>query len=334
MFMKTTCLLFTAENRVELGETALPEPGPGEIRIATAYSCVSPGTELRCLAGKQSGAPAFPFIPGYALAGVVEKAGPGTKLAPGTAVFCGGTQRSAQARCWGGHTGHAVVGEADAVAVPAGVGLLAASAAKLAAIAYHGVRLSRPQPHEAVAVVGLGPISRFSAHLHALAGARVVATDLSARRREQAAAAGLEVVALGPGQSLREAFAGVLPGGADIVVDATGAPPVLAFAVELARDLPWDNELREPSRLLIQGSYAGRPPLPYDEIFMRELRVLVPRDCQRRDLEAVLGLMARGRLRPEGFVADAGAPAGAGGVYSKLRDEPDALVTAAFRWGG
>lgn len=328
--MHTRGLLFTAENQVSVADLSLPDPGPGEILVATAYSCISPGTELRCLAGLQIGAPPFPFIPGYALAGTVQAVGPGVSLPVGTPVFCGGTQHASASHCWGGHLAHAVLAADAAVPIPQGVPLLAASAAKLAAIAYHGVRLSAPQPHESVAVIGLGPIGRLSAHLHALAGARVVATDLSPARRAQALAAGLEVVA--PTPDLAHAFSTVFPQGADIVVDATGAPPVLATAAALARDLPWDNLLHPPARLLLQGSYAGRPPLPYEEIFMKELRVLVPRDCQRRDLVAVLDLMARGLLRPAEFITDAGSPDHAPAIYAQLRTTPDALVTAAFSW--
>jgi len=56
-----------------------------------------------------------------------------------------------------------------------------AAATKLAAIAYRGVRLARPKPHETVAVIGLGAIGLLAAQLHAQSGARVVAADLGAR---------------------------------------------------------------------------------------------------------------------------------------------------------
>ena len=100
----------------------------------------------------------------------------------------------------------------------------------------------------------------------------------------------------------------------------------------LFRPLPWDNAAHPPRRLLIQGSYGAPPPLPYNELFLTEARVLIPRDCQRRDLEAVLALMAEGRLDVSAIVADAGGPENAPSTYAALRDQPDQLVTAAFRW--
>ena len=328
--MKTRCLLFTAPGQVRVAGTVIPAPHSDEILVETHYSCVSPGTELRCLAGKQSGAPAFPYIPGYALSGVVIEAGSNTRFKAGDAVFATGTTRCDYACCWGGHCGHAVLPARNAILIPAGVNLRAASAAKLAAIAYHGLRLSRPAPHEQVAVVGLGPIGRFSALLHAISGARVVATDLNARRRESAERGGIETVS--PEGGLAGGFRAVFPSGAEIVVDATGAGAVLAQSAALTRKLPWDNLAHTPARLLLQGSYAVMPPFPYNTAFDRELRVLVPRDCQRRDLEAVLDLMARGLLTPATFIEPFDSIEEAPVVYERLRDEPDSLVTATFAW--
>ncbi|MCD8483837.1 MAG: hypothetical protein LR015_15015 [Verrucomicrobia bacterium] len=146
--MKTSTLLMTGVGRVELSETELPAIAADEILLSTAYSCISPGTELRCLAGQQAGAPAFPFIPGYALTGVVIEAGPASGWEEGARVFASGTRAAGHTRCWGGHCGHAVVKGTDAIPIPAGLDLRAAATAKLAAIAYHGLTLAQPLPHE------------------------------------------------------------------------------------------------------------------------------------------------------------------------------------------
>ncbi len=324
MSRPSRCLLISAPGVIAPATTQVPAPAQGEVLVRTAWSCVSPGTELRCLAGLQTGAPAYPFIPGYALTGTVIES-QDTTLQVGARVFCSGTHHAAHARCWGGHLEYAVASGSACVPVPDGLDLRLASAAKLAAIAYHGMRLSRPLPHERVYVIGLGPIGRLSAQLHALGGAMVFGTDLSARRRQAAAEAGLHVA-----DSLK-AMA-TLPNGADIVVDATGAGPVLLSAAQLLRPLPWDNALHSPTRLLLQGSYASPPSLPYNELFLSESQVLIPRDCQRRDLEAVLALMADGRLDVTDVVTDAGLPDHAPSIYAALRDRPDELMTAAFHW--
>ena len=328
--MQTRALLFTAPHQVSLSETDIPDPGPGEVLIETAFSCVSPGTELRCLAGQQVNSPPFPFIPGYALSGRIIGAGPGVTMTVGTAVFASGTQHATHARLWGGHCGHIVTAVDKVVPVPDGVDLAAAATAKLAAIAYHGVRLARALPHETVVVLGLGAIGRFAAHLHALGGARVIAADLSPTRRASAQAAGLST--LDPGRDLPAAFARCCPAGADVIVDATGAPAVLGQAATLARPRPWDDHDHPHVRLVIQGSYPDTFTLPYDPLFRQEITILTPRDNQRRDLVSVLDFMARGLLRPLDFIPVVGDPSHAPDIYRALRSEPEARVSALFDW--
>jgi len=69
--MTTTAnvVLFEGINKVGLGTARLKECGPDEIGTETIYSAVSPGTELRTLAGHYGAADKFPFIPGYSTVG-------------------------------------------------------------------------------------------------------------------------------------------------------------------------------------------------------------------------------------------------------------------------
>jgi len=328
--MQAEAILHTAVEVVTLDRVEIPDPGPGEVLIETLFSCVSPGTELRCLAGRQPGETPWPYIPGYALTGAVVACGPGVSLAAGTLVFCSGTRAASRARMWGGHVSHAVQRAEAVFPLPAGVDPLEASLAKLAGIAYHGVRLSRPLPHEQVAVVGLGPIGQLSARLHALAGARVVAADPVERRAALAERAGVTARAVAGG--LRATLGDLLPGGADVVVDATGAPAVLAEACQLARALPWDDTPTPGARYLVQGSYADAVPVPYHLAFDKELQLLIPRDVQPRDIRAVLDLMARGRLAVRDLITAVRPPAEAAAAYADLRERPGDLLTIAFDW--
>ncbi|MBC8162464.1 MAG: zinc-binding dehydrogenase [Roseiflexaceae bacterium] len=328
--MKTQAGLVTGVHTVALGEVELPAPASDELLIETAYSCVSPGTELRCLAGLQPGQPEWPFIPGYAQTGSVIGRGEQTTLPIGTRVFCRGTQRVSVARLWGGHIGHAVVREGDVFALDERVGLLEAAGAALAAIALHGVRVSRPQIHETVAVVGLGPIGQFSARLHQLAGARVVATDRVPERVALARAAGIEAYLAG--EMLASTLAEVLPHGADVIVDATGARAVLPQAIEMAKDVPWGDTLVTPSRLLIQGSYPADVSFPYQEAFRKELTLQLTRDYQPRDLRRSLELIASGALAVRDLISIEAAPAEAAATYAALSSATGGLMTAVFNW--
>lgn len=329
--MRAQAILFEDVRRVTLGEVEIPAPAADEVLIEAVYTCISPGTELRSLAGQQGGTPGWPFIPGYALAGRVIDRGPDATLEIGTPVLCAGTARSDAHRLWGGHVSHAVQPEKNVHPIPAGVDFLEASVARLAAIAYHGLRLSRPLPHETVAVVGLGAIGQLAARMHALCGARVVAADLSSARVEIARNAGIE--AFVPDAGLPGAFREQLPEGADVVVESTGVPALVPEVIGIARDQPYGDVPVPGARLLIQATYPGEFSLPYGPAFRRELQILIPRDRQPGDMTTALDLVARRKLQVRDLVSEVLPPADAPEVYAALAERNSPLVTAAFRWG-
>lgn len=327
--MKTDALFATGIDKVELIDVNVPEPGTGEVLIETIYSSISPGTELRCLTGKPP-ASGFPFVPGYSLVGRVVARGAEVALGEGTLVFCRGTQKCDRPILWGAHTRHALCRASEVFPVPANVDPLDAVFAKLAAIAYRGVRLAATQPHHQVAVIGLGPIGQFAARLHALTGARTVAADVDPFRVSVAQKAGVEAITAG--KSLIETFRTMQPEGADIVVDATGASSVLQQAMLLAKSKPWDNTLTEPTKLVVQGSYPGDITFDYRETFRRELIILFPRDQQSHDIETTLRLIAARKLQARDLASRIVCPTDAQSIYSALRASMAGLLTAVFQW--
>ena len=327
--MQAKAIIFTAPNQVILDTVQIPAPAAGEVLLEALYTLISPGTDLRCRAGKQEGA-VFPFIPGYSFVGRVLARGEGATITEGALVYCNGTSAASANLAWGGHVSHAVRAERELYPLPDGLDPLHASAAHLAAIAYRGVRLSRPQPHETVAVIGLGAIGALAARLQALTGARVVAADLSPFRVALAHQAGVE--AFVPQVPLAEAFAQKLPNGADVVVDATGAPAVLPQAIEVAKQKPWDDSADLGARFVIQGSYPDAFSIPYQPAFRRELSFHVPRDAQPRDFRAVLDFMTRGALDVSSVISDVRPPEAAAETYAALAEPGVELITVAFQW--
>jgi 2-desacetyl-2-hydroxyethyl bacteriochlorophyllide A dehydrogenase len=327
--MKAQAIVFTDVGQVTVSPVAIPAPGNGELLLEALYTCISPGTELRCRAGKQAGA-SFPFIAGYAFVGRVIACGAETTLKTGTLVCCSGTRDATLNRMWGGHISHAVQLERDVYPLPAGVAPVWGSAAHMAAIAYRGVRLSRPQPGESVAVIGLGLIGALAARLYAASGARVVAADLAPQRVVVTQDAGIEALVVQG--SLADTFAQALPDGADVVVDATGVPHVLADALTLAKAKAWDDSAELGARIVIQGSYSADVCLPYDSAFAKELSFYVPRDAQPRDVRAVLALMVHGALNLDGIISDIRSPETAPETYAELAQADTELMTVAFKW--
>lgn len=328
--MNARCLLVTGVDSIELGECTLPPLGPGEVLVEAAYTGISPGTELRALAGRQGGTPGYPFIPGYSMAGAVVDRGAGCTIPLGTRVQSGGTLRASRHRLWGGHISHAIREQSEVQPVPDNVDLKDGAIAKLAAIAYHGSRLSRPAAHETVAVVGLGPIGQLAARVHAVSGARVVAADVSEARVRLARAAGVE--AFVSDGDLAAGFREFFPEGADIVVDSTGAAPVFPKAIELARQPPWGPGPLVSPRFLIQGSYPADITLPYGAAFVRELQIFLPRDCQPADIRTVLDLISRQKLRISDLISAVRKPEEAVETYAELKSARTGLMTAVFQW--
>ena len=102
--MNNPSILFTAPNVAEVLETPFPEPGPGEVLVRTARSCVSSGTERANLVGdpmigtnvKDGAQAVFPRHLGYSASGVVEAVGAGvSSVKPGDRVAASWTKHAA-----------------------------------------------------------------------------------------------------------------------------------------------------------------------------------------------------------------------------------------------
>ena len=316
-----------------VSETELRARRPGEVLIETEISCLSPGTELRCLAGMeiQLGTQSFPFIPGYAAVGKVIEADPSDRHLVGRRVFSSGNRGTTSHRtAWGGHAGHVVAPSDTVLPLPDTLLSSEASLLKLAAIAYRGCRLASPRPGSTVLVVGLGPIGQFSARCYSALGARVLAADLRPERVAVAKSSGIEAF-LASGDLAAEVHAR-LPAGADIVVDATGFAPQLAASASLVREKSWTDDGNDGGRLVVQGSY-GTPVVLHPEIcFSRELAVLWPRDSHLSDMTRVIDLLKLKKLSLSGLLGQTYKIDEAPGVYEAFRTNSITSLTAAFDW--
>lgn len=96
---------------LELVETEVPRPGPGEVRVKVLAAGVS-FTDALLRAGTYFHCPKPPFTPGYELVGIVEEVGPGcSRLRKG--------DRIGALTVWGAYAEQVCVPEAGAVDVPA-----------------------------------------------------------------------------------------------------------------------------------------------------------------------------------------------------------------------
>ena len=195
--------VFSTRGQVTVEDVPSPMITPGAVRVQTAWSLVSSGTERTNISGqrlvdrirrepeivgkvwdglRRTGVAETvrlvrdkmerPIPLGNSLAGVVEEVGAGvTEFAVGDRVACGGT----------GHANHAeyvVVPRNLVVKVPESVELRDAAFVTLGAIALNSVRRARAELGETVVVVGLGLIGLLTVQILRAAGARVIGVDV------------------------------------------------------------------------------------------------------------------------------------------------------------
>ncbi len=325
-----TQALVIEKGKPRLERFALRSLEQGEMLIRAEYTCISPGTELRMMRLSGDGSNPEPYIPGYAFVGIIEEAADDS-FTQGQRVYCSGSNFTGPfSSCWGAHAQFAIVGAGQCIAVPETVDPVVASLAAMGAIAHHGFTKSKPLAGEKVVHVGLGVLGQISARLHAMTGAEVIACDLSAARVDMSNKSGVKAVL--PTDGLAAAVAAHMEGGPSLVVDSTGAVPVLKEAIQLVPEIPWDDTPEPNNRYMIQGSYAGEFSIPYQDAFVRQLSFIIPRNLQRSDTEAFLNYLASGDLRADDLIGRLVKPADATQAYDALRDPVNTPGTIAFDW--
>ncbi|MET8825698.1 medium chain dehydrogenase/reductase family protein [Streptomyces sp. NPDC004610] len=195
----------------------LPQPGPGQALVRMEASGVS-FAEQQMRRGKYYDMPAFPFVPGYDVVGVVEELGPPVPGQPGIAVGA----RVAALTKTGGWADRMLLDSRDLVPVPDGVSAVdAESLVTNGATAWRMLfRTAQVRSGDTVVVHGAnGGVGSVLVQLARAHGVRVIGTA-SARNQEAVAAMGAE-----PLDYRGDVPAGVralAPGGVAAVFDHVG----------------------------------------------------------------------------------------------------------------
>lgn len=178
-------IVFSNAWKVEVGldDMDVRTVNPNEILVRNHYSLVSAGTELACLAGKESSWFKFPSTPGYTSVGEVVACGSNvTDFSPGETVFCYGA--------------HSAFVRVDTVIdfcmkVPQEVDERHAVFARIATIAMTALRMSNIELGDYVGVVGMGVVGNIAAQLAKAQGGFAVGMDLDEARLEIAKSCGI-----------------------------------------------------------------------------------------------------------------------------------------------
>lgn len=250
---------------VRIEERPTPVPGEGEalIRVLRSGICGTDATEWR------SGPHLFPvssvphpvtghtgpLVLGHEFVGEVVTPAPGSRfaagdlVAAGAGVWCGECARCREGRynlCQryttlglnvdGGMAEYVAADERMLAPLPDGLSLDHAGLAQPLAVGFHAARRSGAADGDRVVLLGAGAIGTFVlAALRSLVQADVTVVDFAGSRLDRALGLGGDrIVAVSDGV-VDDVLAAVDPRGADVVIEASGAPGQLAKAIRMVR---------------------------------------------------------------------------------------------------
>lgn len=207
---------------LQLSEVPVPEPGPGQVRLAVRAAGINPiDWKIRNGYMKENFQVPFPHTPGLEVAGVVDAVGEGADFAVGDEVF-GWSETGAYAEYALAKTvapKSASLSWVDAAALPV------AGETALRVLGLLGVR-----DHETLLIHGAsGTVGRFAAQVAVAQGATVIGT---AGRRNLDDLKSLGVVPVLYGDGWLDRVRDAVSGPVDAVFDAAGHG-VLPGSVEL-----------------------------------------------------------------------------------------------------
>jgi len=284
--------VYYGDHDVRIEERAMPTRGEGEalIRVLRSGICGTDATEWR------SGPHLFPvdgtphaltghvgpLILGHEFIGEVVEAGPesafavGDRVAAGAGVWCGECPRCLEGRtnlCWsyttfglnvdGGMAEYVSAPEKMLAPIPAGTPLDAAGLAQPLAVGFHAARRSGARPGDRVVLISAGAIGTFVlAALLSFGDIDVTVVDFAGPKLDRALRLGANrIIPAGDG-IVSDVLAAVHPRGADVVIEASGAPGQLANAIRM---------VRAGGTILQLGLPAHSPEVDLPSIVLREV---------------------------------------------------------------
>ena len=322
--------------------------GDYDILVQAEHSLISPGTELSWFSGIQrdvSGdAFTYPVYTGYCHSGKVLAHGKEVReIREGDRIVSGA-----------GHVSHAVIDtrkefEVDhsdlkkpVALVPERIPSELAPFAKIGEIAFTAVRVADFSLGEKVLVLGQGMVGNLAAQLFQIAGADVLAADISEFRLQKAGECGVKRRVNPEKLSLQEEIEEWTGGyGVDVTVESTGNSKLLLDAVHYTRRLGEIIVLGTPRRAM---EFNPTPELWHAHMkgisIKGALRCLfyplhsskLNRRSVERDLWETLALMESEELRVAPLHTHSYKPDECQRAYSELLDARDRAIGAVFDW--
>ncbi len=336
--MKIKRFIVVEPGRIELQDHELDETlSSHEALVRSEYTIVSAGTEGAGFTGLVKEMPSnesghYPRATGYGNVGEVLATGADVKMCKtGDRVLS--------------FSAHASTVKADAVRMSLPLPKSAEGKhlvfARMAGVSISALRSSSVQPGDTVIVIGMGLVGNFAAQLFRMAGADVMAVDLSDLRLRKAHACGIEST-VNPGkQDLHEAVMEWTDGkGVHIAVEAIGISEVISQAVALTRRYGEVILLGTPRA---RATFDVTPMLL--RIHMEAIRMIGSLEWRWpghetdrvRDIESnyrqIAGWITAGRLKVEPLLTHLASPVDCQSIYEGLTQNKEEYLAAVFDWG-
>ncbi|WP_440406451.1 zinc-dependent alcohol dehydrogenase [Pseudolysinimonas sp.] len=299
----------------------MPAPAPGEalLRVLRSGICGTDATEWR------SGPHLFPvgdaphpvtghrgpMILGHEFVAEIVQPAAGSRfalgdlVAAGAGVWCGDCPRCREGRynlCQryttlglnvdGGMAEFVAADERMLALLPPGIPLDHAGLAQPLAVGFHAARRSGAGDDDRVVLIGAGAIGTFVlAALRALVRADVTVVDFAGSRLDRALRVGADRVVAAGDTTVAEVLEAVDPRGADVVIEASGAPGQLAAATRM---------VRSGGRILQVGLPSRPAEIDLAAIVLREVTIRTTNaHLFPTDVPAALDLLATSDLGAE-----------------------------------
>ena len=317
-------LVYHGNRDLRLESVPDPEPGAGDIRLRMDYCgiCATDVEEYvygpkfifhdepNPLTGKKT-----PMITGHEITGTIEKLGSGVSgLSVGDRVVLD-TMLTCE-ECWwcragrryqcdrmavagfgldGGLAEYLVWPASHAIPLPDNVSSEEAALVEPGSVALHAVRRGMIEAGQTVAVLGVGTVGMLAMQAAKSRGARVIAIDTRPMSLELAAELGADsTVNAGADDALAALLEETGGVGPDVVIDAAGGKTTAETAIR------W---VRRGGRVVLVAIYTATPPFDFNDIMAREVDVVGSLACERRDVEEIVALIAKGAVRTSPLIS-------------------------------
>jgi alcohol dehydrogenase, propanol-preferring len=289
--------------------TPVIAPHEALVRVTHVGVC---GTDVK-IRGNRMGIGVIPLIMGHEIAGLVAEVGSAVRgFAPGHRVvvnfyvtcgrctFCrtGRDTLCAEVRQHGfsldgGFAEYVVTPGVNLCKVPDNVPLeQACILGDAVATSYHAItRRAQVRPGTTLAIVGVGGVGLHALQIARLAGAFVIAVDVSEARLDLARKLGADAVVDARSGPFHEAVRRLTDGqGVDVVIELVGSAATLPSSYQ---------SVRRAGRLVFVGYSPGVPlsAMPH-ELVRNELEIVGSRANTKQELQETMDLVAQGRITP------------------------------------